>query len=66
MKANLFRIIAFTAAFASAFGAWPAHAAKIHVVTALTDLADLTRNVGGEHVEVFSLATALRTPTASR
>src|SRR5439155_17383570 len=37
----------------------PAYAAKIRVVTTLTDLADLTRNVGGEHVEVFSLATGV-------
>src|SRR5438309_10182848 len=59
MKAKLFRTLAFTAAFAGAFAAWPAHAAKIHVVTALTDLADLTRNVGGDHVEVFSLATGI-------
>ncbi len=36
------------------------HAAdKIRVVTTLTDLADLTRNVGGDHVEVFSLATGI-------
>src|SRR5438309_7957371 len=59
MKAKLFRFLALAAAFASAFGAWPAQAAKIRVVTALTDLADLTRNVGGEHVEVFSLATGI-------
>ena len=59
MKAKLFRTLAFTAAFAGAFAAWPARAAKIHVVTALTDLADLTRNVGGEHVDVFSLATGI-------
>jgi len=36
------------------------HAAdKIRVVATLTDLADLARNVGGEHVEVFSLATGI-------
>src|SRR5947209_12692311 len=36
------------------------HAAdKIHVVATLTDLADLTREVGGEHVDVFSLATGV-------
>ena len=35
------------------------HAAKIRVVATLTDLADLTRNVGGDHVEVFSLATGI-------
>src|SRR5664280_2662263 len=34
-------------------------AAKIHVVATLTDLADLTRNIGGDHVEVFSLATGV-------
>src|SRR5215475_10346295 len=36
------------------------HAAdKIHVVATLTDLADLTRNIGGNHVDVFSLATGV-------
>ena len=36
------------------------HAAeKIHVVTTLTDLADFTRQVGGDHVEAFSLATGI-------
>ena len=35
------------------------HAAKIRVVATLTDLADLTRNVGGEFVEVRSLATGI-------
>jgi len=35
------------------------HAAKIRVVATLTDLADITRNVGGENVEVFSLATGI-------
>jgi len=36
------------------------HAAeKIRVVTTLTDLADFTRQVGGDHVEVFSLATGI-------
>ncbi len=34
-------------------------AAKIHVVTTLTDLADFTRQVGGDQVEVFSLATGI-------
>ena len=32
---------------------------KIRVVATLTDLADLTRNVGGEFVEVRSLATGI-------
>ena len=36
------------------------HAAdKIRVVATLTDLADLTRNIGGDHVDVFSLATGI-------
>ena len=43
------------------FHCWPipAHADKIHVVTTLTDLADLTRNIGGDQVEVNSLATGV-------
>jgi zinc/manganese transport system substrate-binding protein len=37
----------------------PAHAAKIRVVTTLTDLADFAREVGGDLVEVHSLATGI-------
>lgn len=37
----------------------PAQASKIRVVTTLTDLADFTRNIGGDHVDVFSLATGV-------
>ena len=40
-------------------GGVPAQAAKVRVVTTLTDLADLTRNIGGDHVDVFSLATGV-------
>ena len=40
-------------------GAVPAQAEKIHVVTTLTDLADLARNIGGDQVEVNSLATGV-------
>ncbi len=39
--------------------ALPAYAAKIRVVTTLTDLADFTREVGGDLVEVHSLATGI-------
>ena len=39
--------------------ALPAYAAKIRVVTTLTDLADFAREVGGDHVEVHSLATGV-------
>src|SRR5437667_358204 len=49
----------YTLLFATLAVVSPAHAAKIRVVTPLTDLADLTRNVGGEHVEVVSLATGV-------
>ena len=42
-----------------ALGATQTYAGKIRVVTTLTDLADLTRNVGGEFVEVRSLATGV-------
>ena len=59
MKSNLFRLLSSIALGTVAVAAQPAHAAKIRVVTPLTDLADLTRNVGGEHVEVFSLATGI-------
>jgi zinc/manganese transport system substrate-binding protein len=37
----------------------PAHAAKIRIVATLTDLADLSRNVGGDLVDVHSLATGV-------
>jgi zinc/manganese transport system substrate-binding protein len=37
----------------------PVHAAKIRVVTTLTDLADFAREVGGDLVEVHSLATGV-------
>jgi len=40
-------------------GPTPAHADKIHIVATLTDLADLARNIGGDQVEVFSLATGV-------
>ncbi len=40
-------------------GVTQSYAAKIRVVTTLTDLADFARNVGGEFVEVRSLATGV-------
>jgi ABC-type Zn uptake system ZnuABC Zn-binding protein ZnuA len=49
----------FVTLIAIAFGLAQANAAKIRVVTTLTDLADFTRQVGGDHVEVFSLATGI-------
>ena len=55
MKMKLF----LTALLAVVLGAVQVHAAKIRVVATLTDLADLTRNVGGEFVDVHSLATGI-------
>src|SRR6185295_19287220 len=34
-------------------------AGKVRIVATLTDLADLARNIGGDQVEVFSLATGI-------
>jgi zinc/manganese transport system substrate-binding protein len=59
MKLKLFRFLSLATIAAITLGAGPAHAAKIRVVTTLTDLADFTRQVGGDHVEVFSLATGI-------
>jgi len=59
MKRNLFHLLYLTMAGVLGFAAEPAEGAKVRVVTTLTDLADFTRNVGGEHVDVFSLATGV-------
>ena len=60
MKLKLYRLIPiFLIAMLASMGAGPAHAAKIRVVTTLTDLADLTRAVGGNLVDVRSLATGV-------
>jgi len=55
MKIKLFCITLL----ALTMGATQSHAGKLHVVTTLTDLADFARNVGGEFVEVRSLATGV-------
>jgi len=60
MKSKLFSFILIFTLSGIVYGwATPAHAAKIRVVTTLTDLADLTRAVGGDLVEVHSLATGV-------
>ena len=60
MKTKLFRIFPVMLLMGVfCLGAVPAHAAKIKVVTTLTDLADFTRAVGGDLVEVNSLATGV-------
>ena len=59
MKLKLFRFLALALPVASTAALSPAYAAKVRVVTTLTDLADFTRNIGGDHVDVFSLATGV-------
>ena len=60
MNAKLFRMFPMLLlAGVLCMGATPAHAANIRVVTTLTDLADFTRAVGGDLVEVHSLATGV-------
>src|SRR2546421_12581884 len=59
MKTKFFYLISAAIIGIFAIATTPARAAKVRVVTTLTDLADLTRNVGGDHVDVFSLATGV-------
>jgi zinc/manganese transport system substrate-binding protein len=55
----VFLLTVLTVAGSLPFAAMPAHAAKIRVITTLTDLADFTREIGGDLVEVHSLATGI-------
>ncbi len=59
MTSTLLRIVTVMAALTALFGSAPAHAAKIRIVITLTDLADFAREVGGDHVDVFCLATGI-------
>ena len=59
MKSKQFIWLSIVALIAAFCGAPPAHAAKIRVVTTLTDLADFTRAIGGDYVDVRSLATGV-------
>jgi zinc/manganese transport system substrate-binding protein len=59
MKTKLIRILLPALFGAALLTALPASAAKVRVVATLTDLADLARNIGGDHVEVRSLATGV-------
>lgn len=60
MKFKLF-VLSFLILLNTIICIWvePVHAAKINVITTLTDLADFTRSVGGNRVEVRSLATGV-------
>lgn len=59
MKTKYFRPLSLAIIAVLAFTAPSARAAKIHIVATLTDLADLARNIGGDHVDVYSLATGI-------
>src|SRR6266446_1053615 len=58
MKSKLILLFAVILAI-NAVAAAPRHGGKVRVIATLTDLADFTRQIGGEHVEVFSLATGI-------
>ncbi len=57
MKLKLFRLLSII--ILAVLATTSVQAAKIHVVATLTDLADFAREVGGDHVEVRSLATGV-------
>src|SRR3954471_22813030 len=59
MKKHLLYLVYLTAAATFMVAALPAQADKIRVVATLTDLADFTRIIGGDHVDVSSLATGI-------
>jgi len=60
MRSKFFNLLSIVALFVALCGwATPAHADKIRIVTTLTDLADFARAVGGDLVEVRSLATGV-------
>ena len=59
MKSKSFRLAPAILGTALILAASCASAEKVRVVTTLTDLADFVRNVGGDHVDVFSLATGI-------
>jgi zinc/manganese transport system substrate-binding protein len=59
MKIKFLRVLTVVGTAVLSLVAEPMQAAKVRVVTTLTDLADFTRNVGGDHVDVFSLATGV-------
>src|SRR5882762_6662456 len=59
MRSKLFRFLSIALVGAGALALQPAQAAKVRVVATLTDMADFARAIGGEHVEVSSLATGV-------
>src|SRR5438874_7427086 len=59
MKEVLFRFLSLSLIGAAVAISQPAHAAKVRVVATLTDMADFAREIGGQHVDVSSLATGV-------
>ena len=60
MKSRLFRLLSIIVLVGIlCLVTMPAYAAKIRIVATLTDLADLARNIGGNLVELHSLATGV-------
>ncbi len=59
MKFKSLLLLSLVVLIGLAAAATPAHAARVRIVATLTDLADLARNVGGDRVEVRSLATGV-------
>ncbi len=59
MRFKIFHIISLALVSGVLFNTGVARADKLRVVTTLTDLADFTREVGGDHVDVFSIATGI-------
>ena len=60
MKSKLYSLLSIIALIVALCGwAMPTHAAQIRIVTTLTDLADFARAVGGDLVDVRSLATGV-------
>ncbi len=59
MKKQLFHWFFCVVVMSFSFLQQPAHAEPIRVVTTFTDLADLARNIGGDRVDVHSLATGV-------
>ena len=59
MKPKLFHVLSAAIITLTMTVAMHVQAAPVRVVATLTDLADFARNVGGDHVEVRSLATGV-------
>jgi len=58
MKSKLIHLLSIFIAV-STFAAPSGQGGKVRVVATLTDMADFARELGGDHVEVFSLATGI-------